>query len=267
MIIVKILGGLGNQMFQYSMGKYLAVKHNTELRLNLAGFESYKTWKFELDNLNVDYKIYKQSFFKKYKRIDEKHFHFDADMLNMSDNIYIVGYWQSEKYFKTIREHLLKDFSVKSAINKENQDILNLINSTNSVSLHVRRGDYLTNPSASTLHGTCTVEYYNNAIQYIARSVENPHFFLFSDDIEWVVENIKCDHPVKAVDINTIDNGYDDLRLMMNCKHNIIANSSFSWWGAWLNNNPDKIVIAPERWFLTDEYSAEDVVPEEWIKL
>jgi hypothetical protein len=267
MIVVKIIGGLGNQMFQYAMGKYLAVKHSTELKLDLSGFKNYKTWKFELDNLNVDYKKYQKNIFKKYVRIQEKHFHFDLEIMDLPDNVHIDGYWQSEKYFKSIRDHLLKDFVIKHTINEANQTILDNINSTNSVSLHVRRGDYITNPSASVLHGTCSLEYYNKAIKHITDNIDNPHFFLFSDDIEWVKSNIQINNQVTAVNINTIDNGYDDLRLMMNCKHNIIANSSFSWWGAWLNNNPEKIVLSPERWFLTDEHDAKDIIPKDWIKL
>jgi len=266
MIIVKIIGGLGNQMFQYALGKYLAIKHNTNLILDLSGYESYKVWKFELDNLNVHYEnnLFDRTTFQ---YIQEKYFHFDPDMLNLPDNVNLDGYWQSEKYFKDIEEILRKDFSVTSPINEANQRLLDLINSTNSVSLHIRRGDYITNPSANAFHGTCSLDYYNKSIKHLIERVNNPHFFLFSDDPEWVKENILINEPVTVVDINTINNGCDDLRLMMSCKHNIIANSSFSWWGAWLNNNPQKIVIAPEKWFLSPVHNTKDVMPQGWIKL
>ncbi|MDD3012237.1 MAG: alpha-1,2-fucosyltransferase [Candidatus Gastranaerophilales bacterium] len=267
MIIVKLIGGLGNQMFQYALGKYLAVKHDSKLKLDLSGFESYKAWKFELDNLNVQYESYNPDEITSLNYIQEKQFHFDSDMLNLSDNVHLDGYWQSEKYFKEIEEYIRKDFSVVTPINKENQSLLDLINSTNSVSLHVRRGDYITNPSANAFHGTCSLDYYNKSVEHIIENIDNPHFFLFSDESEWVKDNILINKPVTVVDINTIDNGYDDLRLMYNCKHNIIANSSFSWWAAWLNNNPQKIVIAPDKWFLSPVHDTKDLIPQGWIKL
>jgi len=267
MITVKIIGGLGNQMFQYALGKCLALKHNTDLKLDLSGFENYKAWKFELDNLNISYKTFNLKDKESLQRINEKFFHFDKELLNLSDNVYLDGYFQSEKYFKKIKQVLLNDFMVTSPVNEKNKKMLDLINSTNSVSLHVRRGDYITNPSANAFHGTCSVEYYNKAAKYISENIDNPHFFLFSDEPEWVRENILIDKPVTIVDINTIDNGYDDLRLMSNCKYNIIANSSFSWWGSWLNNNPQKVVIAPKRWFISTVHDTKDLIPEGWIKL
>jgi hypothetical protein len=233
----------------------------------LTEFERYKLRKFEFNNLNIQYENYISNGTANFQRIEEKHFHFDPGMLNLPDNVYINGYWQSEKYFKDIEEVLRKDFTVISPINQENQRMLNLINSTDSVSLHVRRGDYVTNPTTNSFHGTCSLDYYAKAVRYIIENISNPHFFLISDDPDWVKENISINKPVTVIDINTTDNGYDDLRLMSKCKHNIIANSSFSWWGAWLNNNPQKIVIAPEKWFLSPELNTKDLIPQGWMKL
>ena len=147
---------------------------------------------------------------------------------------------------------------------EENQLILDKILETNSVSLHIRRGDYVSLDYVNKIHGVCALDYYKRAIEYITKRVNPPHFFLFSDDIDWVVENLKMEHPFTVVDINK-GKGWLDMNLMKQCKHNIIANSSFSWWGAWLNENPQKIIIAPEKW--TARKQKCDIVPLGWVKL
>ena len=143
--------------------------------------------------------------------------------------------------------------------------MLDNILKTTSISLHIRRGDYLTPENAET-HCLCSPSYYQNAIQYIVQRVENPHFFIFSDDITWVFDNFKMPYPYTIVNVNDSYTGYYDLELMRNCKHNIIANSTFSWWGAWLNENPNKIVIAPQRWFMNQEEEI-DIIPSSWVRL
>ena len=141
-----------------------------------------------------------------------------------------------------------------------------MISQTNSVSLHIRRGDYVSNQKTNQTHGTCDLDYYQRCITEIEKEVENPYFFVFSDEIEWVKENLKINHPAEYVDQNTGDKSYEDMRLMSQCKHNVIANSSFSWWGAWLNSYPDKIVFAPKRWFASDKHNTKDLIPEGWKK-
>jgi len=135
---------------------------------------------------------------------------------------------------------------------------------TNSVSIHFRRGDYVTNPLTSQHHGVCSNKYYQDAISLLKSKISQPHFFLFSDEPEWLKTNVSLQEPFRIIDNNP---GYVDLYLMSNCKHNIIANSSFSWWGAWLNNNPDKIVIAPHKWFNEPGINTYDLIPETWIRL
>jgi hypothetical protein len=137
------------------------------------------------------------------------------------------------------------------------------------VSVHIRRGDYVTNSHTNAVHGTCSLEYYENAINYISEKVKAPHFFVFSDDYKWALENFKNrSYPVTCIS-NNADKNYEDLTLMYNCKHHIIANSSFSWWGAWLNPNEDKIVIGPKQWFKSKKQSTDtkDVMPKEWVKM
>jgi len=285
MIVVKINGGLGNQMFQYAFGKCLAIKHNTVLMLDLSWFKNCKERKFELDNLNIQYekcnsaenkrlKGFKRIFFRIFKNpeksclhVTEKYFHFDSAMLNLPDNVYIDGYWQSEKYFKEIENIIRQDFSFKLPAEGKNKELLEQILSTNSVSLHIRRGDYITDPSVNDVHGSCSLEYYDKAVKYIIEKIDDPHFFIFSDEPEWAKENLSIPYPMIIIDNNDKNSGHEDIRLMSNCKHNIIANSSFSWWGTWLNNNPDKIVLAPEKWFLSQSYDTKDLIPEGWIKL
>ncbi len=197
----------------------------------------------------------------------EKQFNFEPWILSLKDPVYLDGYWQSERYFKEIEPTIRDEFRAKEPLAGKNKELGDLVLSVNAASLHVRRADYVTNPLANLWNGTCDVDYYVRAISTIASTVENPHFFVFSDDIEWARQNIPLDHNAVYVDHNNAATNYEDLRLMSLCKHNIIANSTFSWWGAWLNRNPDKVVIAPQKWFQTPKMDTRDLVPDTWITL
>ena len=133
--------------------------------------------------------------------------------------------------------------------------------------MHIRRGDYVSNPTTNKLHGTCSLEYYHNAVDIIAAKVSNPHFFIFSDDHEWARNNFKIDYPLTFVAHNNAGKNYEDMRLMSLCKHHIIANSSFSWWGAWLGSNPKKIVCAPRGWFKDKSLNTNDIIPSDWSRI
>jgi hypothetical protein len=159
----------------------------------------------------------------------------------------------------------LKDFNFKNHPTGQNKLTLNIINNTNSVSLHIRRGDYIKNLETYNKHGLIDLYYYYKAINYIKEHVYNPTFFIFSDDITWAKENLNIELPVYFIDFNDQTRNYEDLRLMKNCKYNIIANSSFSWWGAWLNDFSNKIVIAPKKWFNDDTINTYDLTPLDWI--
>ena len=176
------------------------------------------------------------------------------------------GYFQTEKYFTNIREQLLKDFELNLPLNNANKEVLEKIKSTEAVAVHFRRGDY-TKKRVADKYGSCSVEYYKNAVKLIAEKTgKNLTVFVFSDDINWVKQNAKFDCETVYVDINSGKQGYFDLELMKNCKHNVIANSSFSWWGAWLNQNPEKVVVAPKTWMkvLDNDY---DIIPESWLRI
>ena len=165
-------------------------------------------------------------------------------------------------------ENVIKnDFTVKSKLNGKNKELLQKIKKSNSIAIHIRRGDYVTNSIVNKVHGTCGIDYYNNAVNLMIRKINDPVFFIFSDDIKWTKDNIKTDFPTIYVSHNGPNKGYEDMRLMTQCKHFIIANSSFCWWGAWLSRNKKKIVIAPKRWFKVEGKNSSDIVPEKWIKI
>ena len=297
-ILSRLWGGLGNQMFQYALAKNLSIlNNNIPIKLDTTYFDTSFSYRpFELNKFNIKAEIANiKEVFKfdngiippklgrliekiPYIRVKdfirrpfsyvytEKSIKFNPEVLNLKAPIYLKGYWNSYKYFNNIRKELLDDFSFKADLNENNKKIADqILLSENSVSLHVRRGDYLT--SKETLAIFCSPYadgYYNRAIEHIESKVNNPEFFLFSDEPEWVKENLKIKHKTTVVDINKGDNSYWDMKLMSLCKHNIIANSTFSWCGAWLNENPDKIVIAPKAWSYDKAFSHEDMIPEEW---
>jgi len=285
MIITNVYGGLGNQMFQYAFGKSLAYKQNKQLLIDNSIFDQYELRKFLLDKFNLSYAIATKDEIKQYelsnkfKRyflrhinsyipfksnyfFEKKEFCFDKEVFNSSSK-YFAGYWQSFKYFSQIRELLLKEFTLVEPIDQQNLILQNKIINNSSVSLHIRRGDYIILSKNKSGQALCPISYYEKAIKYIGQNVENPYFFIFSDDIQWVKENLPIQYNAEFIDINS-KAPEKDLILMKNCKDNIIANSSFSWWGAWLNENPKKIVIAPKMW-MNDMESSDDLIESDWI--
>ena len=285
MIIVKLIGGMGNQMFQYALGRRLAIENKTELKLDVSGYEHQEgitPRAYGLGVFSVDGQIaseeevagikYPNVLFAKLGLSGKGYLRermaniFDERILHAGNDHYLEGYWQTEQYFKEIRDVLLKEFSLRPEYDHLDPSVLRAMADGESVALHVRRGDYVSNPETNKYHGTCSPEYYHSAIRFIADKVGTPTFFVVSDDIAWVKENIKIDFPVTYVS-NGILKDYEELILMSKCKHNIIANSSFSWWGAWLNQNPDKIVIAPKQWFNDPSAAKNDIVPDSWVRM
>ncbi len=191
---------------------------------------------------------------------------FDESYLMTQGEIYLDGYWQSEKYFAEIEGIIRRELIIQpAAVSK--CSVAASLQGSQSVSLHVRRGDYVHNPIVRNVHPVCSATYYDQAVKYIAERVSNPHFFIFSDDIAWCRENLNFSYPVNFVTHQYPVENYLDMYLMSKCCHHIIANSSYSWWGAWLNSNPDKIVVAPHQWFSDPRLSSADIVPAGWVKL
>jgi hypothetical protein len=285
------MGGLGNQMFQYAAAKSLAINRKTPLKIDLSfllenhlaqefTYRKYELNKFalniepigknELDKFlgktkssGLSHKL--KNLINPYIIYEESNLDFDPSVLNLSSNTYLDGYFQSEKYFFNISDQIKIDFAFVGTLNGNNIKAIQKIKTSNSIAVHVRRSDYITNLSSSHFHGVCPLEYYENAINYLKQKLEFPLFFFFSDDMEWTRENFKNLDNKVFVDINNSEAGYDDLRLISHCKHQIIANSSFSWWGAWLNDNPRKIVIAPKKWFAAYQVKLSDRFPADWI--
>jgi hypothetical protein len=293
MIITRLNGGLGNQMFQYAVGRSLSYVHNVPLKLDLTEFGTYNKRKFRLNHFNINAEIasleeienFKQlnkglsgvisslpellrPYYKR-KYIKEHFFHYDLNIRKCSGNSYLEGYWQSEKYFQEITPVILDDFTLRERSDSLNEIMAEKIKSCDAISLHVRRGDYVANPETNLYHGTCTLEYYKKAINAVGKHVENPHYFIFSDDPGWAKLNLQTGFPMTILDNNGPEKDYEDMKLMSLCKHHIIANSSFSWWGAWLCQNPNKIVFTPSRWFNKTEVEKDtkDLIPESWQRI
>ena len=279
MQIVWCLGGLGNQMFQYAfyrnlelMGKdaYLDIGEYRDYELH-NGFELQKIFSIAPKIISTsDVASFRQNkFFKILDRlklfrrvISQSEFNFERKYFDYYFSRYLIGYWQSEAYFSEINAQIREDFTFP-VLDAENQLIADKIEATNAVSLHVRMGDYVNHP----LHGgICTLEFYRKAINIISCEVSNPQFFVFSNDINLCQSNLQLDNAIYVIG-NSGANSFKDMHLMSLCKHNIIANSSFSWWGAWLNNNSDKIVVAPAKWFNDSQINTSDLLPATWMKI
>ncbi len=243
MIIIKLTGGLGNQLFQYSYGRALSLETGETLLLDTSWYKGRRDRTYLLDNFSIHSK--KANIFHKL----------------LCSGSYIEdtrGEWHSEKHFLKYASTIASDLTPKKSITPESS-------MRNSVSIHLRGGDYVQGDK-SNFHGTCSPEYYTGAIQYIKDKISNPHFYIFTDDIGWAKKYINFPEPYTFISDST-HLVHEELILMSQCEHNIIANSTFSWWAAWLNNNPEKIVIAPKKWFNNQDIPSDDIVPASWITI
>ena len=295
MVVVKIFAGLGNQMFQYAFGKGYELKTGGKVFFEanwledreLQGEDTARELELNVFKANINFlesSILKSILKRKsipqriaYRILsalkilnfleEEKLFTYDEELfLKFKGISHIQGYFQTESYFKEFREEILKDFKIKNKLSPNSTKYKELIQASNSVCLQVRRRHYVTNPKANKTHDVCGLDYYERAASHIIDKVENPMFFVFSDDLDWVKQQeITKGAPVTYVSGNIGDFSFEDMILMQYCKHNIIANSSFSWWGAWLNTNKDKIVIAPQKWTTKTETKECSVIPKDWL--
>lgn len=288
MILVKVFGGLGNQLFQYSAAKSLSMKHDVQLVLDLSWFKSknksntVRTYSLENFGINariatpdeesfhsLNYPGFRNIFRKKttgWTYYSEKKFGFSDDFFTLPDNTYLNGYWQSYKFFESIKPILMAELEYKGYVNSEVNKLSLDLSSLNSVAIHVRRGDYVSNLRANKFHGTCPIDYYLKSINLLREKVNNPEFFVFSDDIDWVRNNMDFDCKVNYIDLNYPNEAHCDFFLMGKCKHFIIANSTYSWWPAWLSSNSKKIVIAPKNWF-AKSIDTKSLFPGQWVLL
>jgi hypothetical protein len=285
MIIVKLTGGLGNQLFQFAAAKSLALHLKQPFKLDVSSYKTDILRDFELSFFNANFEVAaaeeinsftQQSFLGKllqhlkpsYKRkiYKEPFYHYDENFFNALPNVYLKGYWQSHKYFLPFHTIIEKDFSVKKDFIQNVETAVSQLENEVNVSVHIRRSDYA-NKITNNFHGVLPEAYYNAAIASIKNKYANAKFYFFSDDIDWVQKNINTSDNFEFVTGKITSAAIEDFCLMQHCSHNIIANSSFSWWAAYLNPNPDKIVIAPKRWFNKAPYDTKDLIPESWIRL
>jgi len=287
MIVFQALGGLGNQLFQYAAARRLALLNQCSLVVDHHWFDHPRAGetprRLELTRFSVamrlatPYELLRwtpmRSRWARYlkplmplKLIREKGYGVNHNLFSATSNSYLTGFWQSEAYFADIRHQLLKELNPVAPPGPEDLVMMEQILKSDSISVHVRRGDYVTLSSASAYHGLCTLDYYRKAISYISERIDNPSLFIFSDDPEWTRANLQSPIPTYYVDHNSPELAFQDLRLMSLCQHHILANSSFSWWGAWLSNESDGIVIAPERWYAVDRPTP-DLIPSRWIRM
>lgn len=287
---LKLQWWLGNQMFQYALAYRLSRDFNEGISLDGDFLENrflFANWTFrhyELDVFGIEKKyVPSNPFFRKllHPVISEtfKRIHYGSRYIKEQNGnfietfpqgAYLDGWFQSYRYFESYDQDIRDMFTVRTPISEKNQEIVDNIKQAwgTAVSLHVRRGDYVTLAGASKWHGVCSIWYYEIAIQSMIEKVSSPVFFVFSDDITWCRENI---HFPDGIGAHFIDHngaaGHEDLRLMYSCAHHIIANSSFSWWWAYLGRNPDRVVIAPKKWLQTDSFNTTNLIPSSWILL
>ena len=288
-IIMRLQGGLGNQLYQYALGRSLSLRNGLPMFMETRNTSLDKYRNYELSAFNIKEQHVNSldkwcirrtdsnstgELFRtlcplawKYKIVKDKEAGFDPSVFNLkSGTLVLEGFWQSFKYFEQYQDVIKNELTFKKEPTLQNASMIDEIEDVNSIAVHIRRGDYVTNPNNASF-GTCPLEYYQKANDCIGQHVKKPHFYIFTDDPEWAKGNLTFSGPTKVVDYNLGKADYEDFRLMTHCKHFIIANSSFSWWGAWLARYPNKTVIAPMNWFKIDNFPPEDRIPGEWLRL
>ena len=286
--VIRLQGGLGNQMFQYAFGRALSLRNNSDLYLDVSALNPKKNRGYSLDNFLLNAKFatppilksaitphfaLKKKLWKALKipfkyaptHIVEKRFSYSAEIAETKTSAYFDGYWQTEKYFADCPDIIRGDFAFRNESELQKHPQYGEICGSDSVALHIRRGDYVKNPKYRKLLYVCTLEYYKRAIAYLRERHSGLKFFIASDDHKWVAENFDLSAEFRLIESKS---AIEDFFLMSRCRHNIISNSSFSWWSAWLNGNPQKTVIAPDAWFAARarmDYS--DILPGGWIKI
>lgn len=299
MIITKLIGGLGNQMFQYAAGRSVALRKEDTYKLDISGFEFQNKLdtprSYELNIFNIKAGIATPREIEKLKQRNGSFLHnvvknriplvakyifpdsksyyseniyhrFESRILTISGDAYLEGWWHSEKYFREFEEIIRKDFTFKKPLQEKYGRLIKDVRKDGSVSLHVRLGDYV--GKYRGYFSECSPGYYEKAIKAIAKKTRIRKIFIICEDISWIKNNLKIDYGYAYLPKAESKRDWQDcLRLMSFCDHQIIANSSYSWWGAWLNSNPHKVVAAPSKWFVEPKLDTKDLIPSSWIKI
>ena len=275
------MGGLGNQMFQYAFARNLSLKYNKPLKIDLSFLKNknqgpnftYRDYNLNIFDIDVDFEIPKNEvgYLLKENALQTATTNINYVntfiQKNINHNFVLSGYWQSQNCFIDIKDQIKQDFTFKNSVTKSKEYIQKMYNdiiSCNSVMIHVRRTDYLKHPD---YYYVVDNDYIQNSTNIINTKINSPHFFVFSDDIEWCKDNIKYKNTT------FVDNTYTDhtsnyhVQLMCSCKHFIISNSTFSWWSAWLGKSTDSLIIAPKKWYKTSSVNADEIVPSDWLRV
>lgn len=293
MVIVQLSGGLGNQLFQYAAGRAIALTTQSALKLDLSNcadgaYRPYRLGLFHIaaqlaDRSEVPFEFrqtYRPSIVRKAYRklpgrlqprrsgprvIRETSFAFDESVMYAGEDVYLVGYWQSPKYFADAEDVIRSDLVLTPAEAGVGTSLASDVRRQGTVSVHVRRGDYVTSLETSAFHGVCSAQYYADALELLSAHAEVRTVYVVSDDIEWARTELRFATP--TVFVNDPGDGSDirDFFLMSQCEHHIIANSSFSWWAAWLGRHPDGIVVSPRQWFTDATIDTSDLRPADWL--
>lgn len=299
MITVKLSGGLGNQMFQYAMARSLALKKNTKVKLDLTTLNHrlpgrgyvFRTYDLDFFNLGAEFSLLSK-FSKYFKNIafilskiqigiknkllpgsvfkEKEYYLYDPEIFKTSEHVYLDGFWQSKKYFEDYEDIIRQEFSFHLPLSAKAQELSEKILNSQSVCINIRRGDYVSMKSNADFFGILPLEYFQQGIEMIKQKVNNPYFFIFTDDMKWCQENFNLSENTFFVSNDYSGERYiDKFHLMTLCRHFIIPNSTYGWWAAWLSSNKEKIVIAPKKW-ITDEKlnnNTKDLIPDSWIRI
>ena len=295
--IVKLQGGLGNQMFQYAAGRSLSLRLGTPLKLDRSRMDhpvpGSTPWRYalgamhigedfadtrEVEELSGQERTGLRKLVHRVRRatglsppratvLRDRDFRFLPEFHEVSGDVYLDGYWQSEKYFLGISETVRREFSLRRPLEGVDREFGEAIGRDDSVSIHVRRGDYVSNPEANRFHGLCGAGYYRRCMAIVSEKVGAPRFVVFTDDPAWARGNMDVPRGTAFVDWDQPRDGSVDLELMRRCRHHILANSSFSWWGAWLGSRQGSLVLAPARWFYDPSMDTADLLPDSWVRV
>lgn len=286
MIYARLFGGLGNQLFQYATARALSLRLGTSLGLDLRYLPppphhlSYALHHFAVQaqteppglpphrTQTLRHLAWRAGLGSP-RFLRERGLGVNAAVMQSGDGVYLHGYFQSEQYFADHLPRIRDELRITTPPDARNAEWLDRIRQDpRAVSVHLRRGDYVAVAKAGETHGTCDAAYYARAIAHLREATGSaPRAYVFSDDPDWVRANLQLDAEMEVVGHNGPTAHYEDLRLMSACRHHIIANSTFSWWGAWLDDRPGKTVIAPQRWFATDRLVNPDILPADWVRL
>lgn len=294
MIVIKVMGGLGNQLFQLAFGMSIAKKYNYKVKYDITYYDNipendtkrelcikkYLNWgniatKEEIESYqfyheNKIYRVLRKLHIKREKVQYERLENGISDLSQVSDDRYLIGFWQSERYISTVRDEIVEMLqNVPATLDNQVKEIIHKVQTCESVSIHVRAGDYLAQENEKVFGGICTSEYYKRCYALAKQAKPQAKFYLFTNDVEWTKEHI--DLPYSNIEIVSYiiknDDPWGELMIMSRCHTNIIANSSYSWWAAWLNTNSDQTVYCPTKWTNNDSKLNEGILCSSWIRV